>query len=510
MATQSQVGSAGETYSSIVSGAMYPMELRKKGVDEATRITYLTRDISKFTYLIHKNRPFTTKVKVNDRMYKTRELTELSRFYTVTGASTDTYHQEFSVSNAEASEIKVNTILFLKGVYAQVATTAMIAGQVTDDGTVTGGTNLGPHLNYSTGGYPTKVWFSRIKGTELAGLVMKDYEQVMVTEVGLKDSGGTGHTKIKVDRCFMGPEARDLGGKLISRALVYSTSGIAGTDNGGTGHTGEIVVDIRVGDILLRATPAYAEGTNAPTGVYKNPIEDENFTQEYKYALEKTKESDIVGKGGLWIKEDAFDISRWLVMRQMNRDREYSNLLGRKTRTTQDGKELYVMGGVREFISNIIKYKGTIMSWPSWLDLGKEIFGLGGSETRTNFGSITNDAEQRKMFWNEHLFYNERASKNFNMEVNTLFVSGGKMNFIASQVMEEAGFVNEIICLDLNKQDAFEPVTNEGFDYKVDDNGGKGIQEPGSQTFKEQVIGMFGLRRRYQPYHCLLDTSKVF
>jgi hypothetical protein len=108
------------------------------------------------------------------------------------------------------------------------------------------------------------------------------------------------------------------------------------------------------------------------------------------------------------------------------------------------------------------------------------------------------------------MFYNEKASKEFNMEVNTLHVSGGKINLVCSQVMEENGYGNEILLLDMSNTDAFEPVTNAGWDYKVDKGpNGQGIQEAGAQIYKEQVIGMFGLRRRYKPFHCILDFSNA-
>jgi hypothetical protein len=63
-----------------------------------------------------------------------------------------------------------------------------------------------------------------------------------------------------LDRCFFGPHARDKGGALLPKGL-RTTSIMADQANSG----------IQVGDIMLRALPAYLEGTGAPEGFWKNP-----------------------------------------------------------------------------------------------------------------------------------------------------------------------------------------------------------------------------------------------
>ena len=70
--------------------------------------------------------------------------------------------------------------------------------------------------------------------------------------------------------------------------------------------------------------------------------------------------------------------------------------------------------------------------------------------------------------------------------------------------MEECGYGMRGIALDLSVP-SFVPVTNPGWDMKTETD----IAEKGSQIYKEQVITMRGLQRRYQNNHCLLDFSNV-
>jgi len=523
MATQPSNKQLDDIYEGLLAGGNFPADLRGDGSDRSAKLTFLDRDIAAFTYLIHKNHPFTTKEKVADRFYNVREIDELERYYTVIHGSgsgnavtTDTYDQWISVTNAQASEIQVNQVLYLMGVYALVVKTNMVAGQVAAASGGSQGTNYGPDLGYDVGGHPTGIRFSRTRGLDDDGYWFEDYEQVKVIEKLAENSHSSGYTLIRLDRCYMGPGEEDDGGRKLPGGLIYSADGITNTTAGGTGHTGFEYARIISGDILLRGTNTFREGTQAPDGVHKLPTRDRNFTQEYKYGCSRTLESDIVDKA---VKQrtgfNAWETQKWMTKRQMTRDREYSNLLGRKMVNSISGKEEYVQGGVRPFIykdaNHIIKYLDPTITWPGILDLGKKVFGLGGGSERVGITGITMDAEMRKSFWNEHLFYNKEASKAFNMEVTTLFMSGGKIHLISSQVMEENGFGNEILCLDLTHSDAFEPVTHEGWDYFTDNGGNSknGIAAAGSQLYKEQIIGMFGLKRRYRKYHCILDFSNA-
>jgi len=497
--TQPPIHQMGESWSTLITSGDMPQELRLKGIDEGTRLHFLTRDISKFSHFIHTRFPKTRKV--SDRVYRVMEMDEFDRYYTVKIASADDYHKKFGLSNAQAAQIQPQDILFCKNIFATIKYEDMVAGQVYPASGGTQGTNIGPDLGYDVGGNPTEVLYSRTKGPDDNGEYFTDYEQIKVTQVEKPDSAGDGYAYVHVERYYAGPHSQDKGGKLVNRALVNTGITTYVTD-----------AAFQVGDILLRGTPTFLEGTQAPNGVYKNPESDNNFTQEFKYAAEKTRESDIPK---LNIKMKPMDINKHLVSRRMNRDIDVAMLFNKKGMTSRAGKEEYIVGGVHEFIIkdplHYLIYQGNSLSWPGWLDMGKSIFGLGGGEERVIWTSITVDAELRKMFYNDqHMRFNPSMSQKFNMEVNSIVVSGGTLHIIPMQIMEESGFESEMICLDMTKPDAFEPVTNEGWDMFVDKGpNGRGIQEPGVMIYKEQIIGMKGLMRRYRPYHCIIDLSTV-
>ena len=92
---------------------------------------------------------------------------------------------------------------------------------------------------------------------------------------------------------------------------------------------------------------AYAEGTDAPMAVSRNPIKYGNYTQIFKntYELSKTADKTTYRTGDLWSndkKRKTFDHSR---------DIEWAILYGRKHETTGDnGKPKRYMGGLRTFI----------------------------------------------------------------------------------------------------------------------------------------------------------------
>lgn len=92
---------------------------------------------------------------------------------------------------------------------------------------------------------------------------------------------------------------------------------------------------------------AYAEGTDAPIAVSRNPIKYNNYTQIFKdtYELSRTADKTKYRTGDLWSndkKRKTFDHSRGI---------EWAILYGRKFETTgTNGKPLRFMGGLRSFI----------------------------------------------------------------------------------------------------------------------------------------------------------------
>ena len=505
MADFPSVTREGQTWDNLLTAGKVPTILRNSAeFDQAVPLTYLTRQWSPFTWWLHKNVP-KAKTVVKDRVYWTAEIDELDRYYTVTNPSGtkagDTFHEWIGVPNNEAVQMQPNDLIYPKGIFATVTKRPMVLGQVYEASGGIQGTNVGPDMNWSRGDNPTGIIWTRQKGVDQNGLYHMEEEQIQVEFIDAPNSAGTGRTWIKLKRAFMGPGANDLGGAMLSTNLINSSIATQGANNG--------PAQIKQGDLLFRAMPAYLEGTNYPEGVFKNPTRDMNFTQLFKYAVSKTKESDIVTKN---MKEKPWDIHKWLMLQRMNRDREWANLLGRKGKVMgSDGRELYVSGGVREYIpkdkDHQLVYPHASLSYVGLLDMTKPILELNGSGNYWGVTGLSLNLELIKAYANDtRLVFNKEESKKYGMEVNTLVMPGIEIKLIVSQIFEEAGYGNELMLLDMGDAgDSFQPVTNEGWDYKLETD----IAAKGSNIYKEGTQGMFGLRRRKASKHAIIDFSRA-
>lgn len=500
MATLPATTGDGELWSGLATEGKIPASLRKEGIDEGARLTYLTRKWSSFTWMLHKNFQKSQTV-VGDRKYLAREIDELDRFYTVQiGSNTPTNHSQIALTNSQAIQLQPADTLYIRDLYAVPIGTMLVRGQVVPAANGIQGANIGPDFLDQTGVNVNNILFSRKKGPDVNGTYFVDVEQIRVKAIGDPNSAGSGLTWVTVERCYFGPGAHDQGGAIINRQIVNNAIGA----NVSTGDSSAALV---AGDVLLRGAPSFLEGTQYPNGIYKNPTVDNNFTQLYKYAVEKTKESDIPET---WINERPFDINKWVTLLRMNRDREYQNLLGRKGMGRDvDGKEIYMSGGVREFIpkdaDHYLIYPSATITWPGLLDMQVPLLNLCNSGEMLGITGPSLMIGFQKSFWNEHLWYNKEESKAFNMEVNTLMLGGIKINLIVSQIFEEAHYGNELMLLDMAEGNSFEPVTNKGWDYIVE----KGLAAPGSNLVKEGIQGMFGLRRRRRNHHAIIDFSNA-
>lgn len=100
---------------------------------------------------------------------------------------------------------------------------------------------------------------------------------------------------------------------------------------------------------LLLMSSAYAEGTAAPRAVSRNPIKASNYTQIFKdtYELTGTANETRVRTGNPWSED------KQRKMYDHSQKIEWSILFGRKhelAASTENGKPLRFMGGLREFI----------------------------------------------------------------------------------------------------------------------------------------------------------------
>lgn len=489
MAQVPQMQTEGSVFSSIFTSGAIPERFLVRGMDNLGQMSLITRGYTKFLSMIHTRFP---KAKtVTSREFPVYELTELDRVLNVTVASTSSdNHATFGISNAQAAQLRPNDILFVKNLFMTPIYTSLYAGQVDAN-------NANPfgslHLDWRTGAQVTSVVYSQQWGPDATNNTTNtQFEQVLVQEVNSPDSAGSGNTTIRVRRGFASAGKEDLGGSLIPLSLV--NSGLAANSQSGT---------ITAGMQLLRGLPTFPEGTDAPTGTYKNPVIDKNFTQEYKYALEITKEAGIEKT---WLASDPLDIARKLRIRQANLDQERTFLFGRKGKTSDHlGRLQYTTGGVVEFImpdtDHFLQYNQPTINYTGCLDLFDKAFNLGGSSERYLFCGIDLFREFKKSFWSSgYLRYDEEATDEFAINITALDASGGKVYIVPLYTLQEAGWGMRGLCLDMSVP-SFVPVTHTGYDMKVEQD----IAQKGQQIYKEQWIAMTGLERRYQYYQSIVS-----
>jgi len=494
----------GQTFSGTYAGNKIPEELRVNGMDSLGQLAWLEKDMYSFNYFLHKRFGAKNNV-VGDRVYKVGEMSELEHRFEVTVASSDEYHQRFGIPNQLAAQWQPNDILYRPDVYATVLFSDLYIGQVDANNTVPSSPTTLSRMNRSAGRYPTNVVWSRQWGFDNSDVLFSSPEVLFVKSVDAANSAGIGQTWVTVERCWMGDADRKAECPILDRGMVYGGSTGIKAQMSKDGNAS--VVGFNTGDILIRGGNSFYEGTDAPEGVFKNPEFDYNYTQELKYAVSITKESDIIKS---WISDKPLDINRKLTLRRLLRDYEHQLLFGRKAKHAMaNGKEMYMFGGVEEHIpkdkDHYLSYKPSTLNWTGLAEYGKEVFEVGGSAERFLFCGYSLHAKLIAMFYNSGLLQiDPEASKEFKMDVLALHVTGGKITIVPTRTLELNGYQMRGFCLDLSVP-AYTPVTNKGWDMKIL----KDIGDKSVQIYKEQVITMRGLQRRYSQYQTVLDFSNV-
>jgi len=483
----------GSVFNHIFTSASIPSKFKAMGMDNLGQMAFITRGYTKFLSMIHTRFP---KAKtVDTREFPVTELSEFDRVINVSVASASTdNHTTIGVSNYQGAQLRPNDIVYVKGLYMTPVYSTLYGGQVDAN-------NANPYgasrLDFSTGVKVTSVVYSQTWGNDTTnGTVNTEYEACLVVAVDSEDTNGVGNRKITLKRGYASGGKVDLGGSLIPTSII--NAGVAAGGNSGT---------ITTSMQLLRGLPTFPEGSDAPTGTYKNPVIDRNFTQEYKYAIEITKEAGIEKIWGQ--NNDPLDIARKLRIRQANLDQERTFLFGRKTKATDPlGRLMYTTGGAIEFIAkdtdHFLMYDQPNISYTGCLDLFDKSFNLGGSSERTLFCGIDLYREFKKAFYSSgYLRYNPDMTEEFAINIETLDASGGQVHIVPLYTLQEAGWGMRGLCLDMSVP-TFVPVTHAGYDMKVEQN----IQQPGQQVYKEQWIAMTGLERRYQQYQSIVSFEK--
>lgn len=492
MATVPQAQQEGSFWQSLYTSGALPERFRKYGMDNMGAMSYITRDYTKFASMLSQRFPKTKTV--NDREHRVHELTELDRVITVTvpsGAGNN--HTTFGVSNNQAAMFQPNDIYFVRGLYAYAQSQAMVAGQVLQATNLVPTTNIPPALGYTVGGQPTAVVYGRTWGEDPtnSGFYFIDYDQIIIRSVGAPNSAGAGSTQITVERFYTGPGPRDFGGARVPLALVN-----AGVNNNNAGA-------ILAGDTILRATPSWPEGSGTARGFHKNPVIDNNFTQEFKYAVEIVKESKI---NATYLDKDPLEINRMLRMKQMALDWERTLLFSRKGSMADAlGNKVYTMGGIVEYIprdtDHVLRHTAPQISYPSLQRLLDQVMKNGGSTEKICPIGTTLYTDFKIAFYESgYLRYDEEASKEFDIPVESIIHAGVKLILVPSQTMEETGYSRKMLCLDLGVP-SFTVCTHKEWDMVVN----KDIGNKGEQIYKEEWIGIKGLERRYAQYQSIIS-----
>jgi hypothetical protein len=126
---------------------------------------------------------------------------------------------------------------------------------------------------------------------------------------------------------------------------------------------------------------------------------------------------------------------------------------------------------------------------------------LGGSESRDFYCGLELYTELKIAFYDSgYLRYDEDASAQFDLPVESIVVAGGKWQIHPLYSLSEIGMGNKALIVD-NKLPTFTPVTHSGWDMIAE----KDIQNKGENVYKELWQGIKGLDRRYSQYLTLVE-----
>ena len=476
----------GDYWSGMLKAADIPAGLQNNGIDELGKLAYIHRGHTRFLNdMIHY---FPKAANVGNREIMTVEVSEYDRVFNVTGASVGgDNHTTITVTNDQAAQLEINDTLFLKSTLVVPVYQSLSSSQV-----VAGGSNVGPELEENFSVNVTSVLFNRNKGLS-GGNYFYDYETVLLVDKSAPNVS-TGQTTLTLHRCFQGGGRLDKGGRVIPTSIV-NTAIAADTAN----------ATIQIGDQLIRMLPAWTEGSNYPNGFWKAPVVDNNFSQEFKYAFSVTLEHEL---NKSFSPEDAKTIKRKLLARRTMLDIERNFLFSKKSKSKDaQGKLRYTMGGVVEHIikdeDHIIKHTGADIDYGSMQDTGEKIFALGGGETRTLYMSWRLLVKFKKAFYGHPSFrFNRQDTARFDVPVESLIVPGGELNLVPLYCMDEAGYVDDAICIDWTVP-CYQPVTHKGFDMIVKKN----LQDNDSSTYKAEILSIKALRRQYAQYQSIVSFA---
>ncbi len=424
---------------------------------------------------------------IDVRAAESGQLLDLPRKFKVTVASTSAdNHASFGVANIDRPLLQPNDVMYPQGLYATARYEQLYAGQVNAANTA-----YDPRTTTDVGARPVEIHYATTQGYDVTypEVLYRDNEQIKVVSVGDFDSAGAGNTKITVQRFYSAPHARDLGGLFVhANNQTLINSGVNASNRGA----------IAINTYLFRGTNSFSEGSGNPYGVTKNPERLIDFTQEYKYAIDWTEESE---GHATYFDMSQKAIAEKLLVDKMALDHEYGAIFGRKGRANRAyTMEEMTSGGILEWIPTDAAHNHTLdattLSFTKWLDFTLKIAELGGSNSWSlNVGNEAYNAIVKAYANNSALRFNKEESKRFGMEVNQIVGSGITIDLMPVTVLSDVGRGNEGFLMD-NNYPILEPLVYKDWDLKVKEDA-----TDGTTTMKKKVImAIKGYARRFPHY----------
>jgi hypothetical protein len=453
-----QVAGEGDIWASLAATGTIPERYLKRGMDNLGKAAFITKGTTRFLSLLTQRHPKSKQV--NTREHRVHEIHELARKIPVLVTQTDDY-SKIQVSSEHGTQIQPGDMLYNRDLYVEYDF-------------------VNQEMAYST-----------VFG-EVGNLFFADNEPMLVVDIQHK-AGAGGNDIVTVRRAARGKGRSDFGGAMVA--------------------VGNMPVSAKIteGMTLLRGLPSFPEGSDAPRGFHANPELDNNFTQEFKYALEITKESSIEKT---YLGQTPIEIYKLLKMRQATLDMERTYFSGQKGKALdRNGRVQYMMGGTTEFIlrdsNHFHNYQNitsaNTLDYPGFLDLTNIIAAQGGGSQRDMYVGISLYTALKKSFYDERfLRYDKEASARFDIPIEVIVGAGIEFKVIPLYTMEEMGWGDRALILDTSVP-TLTPVTHPDWDMKVE----KDIQQKGQQIYKEQWLGIKGLERRYAQYQHIVDFSGV-
>ena len=492
---------SGDLFDRMISTVTFPEEFTE--ADRFTKLAWINRRRNQFTTPIH--RRFPKSMVVNARHVEHYQIEEYPRKISVTVPSVATNnHTTFGINNIDRPMIQENDVFYVQGLYAAATYTTLFNGSVTSGNLAVPPRQLDPN-----GDRPDAVFYSRNYGPMplMSNVFFQSYDQIKVINVGSLDSAGVGHTQITVQRFYCGPHGGDLGGMYVGHGFQALINAGVTRDNGAisaSGNDGRIAAD----DFVLRALPIFPEGSDSPYGRTRNPERRMDFTQEFKYAIEWTEESEGHKQK---IAESQLQIAEKISQMIMTDDYEKAAILGRKGRNNPQigGKLEMAMGGVWEHIPRDDAHQLTLdagtMNYASFLDFTLKLGNIGGSTTWDMYvGPATYNAFKKSYYNDGHMWFNHNETNKFDIPVETIIGSGITVNIIPVRIMEEIGFSNFGILMD-REYPIITPITYKDWDMKVDSD----AANKGTTMKKKVYTGIKGFARRYDNFTACLRLTNI-